>query len=72
MFLFDEKRKLTERRGSNDGPPAGCRERRNAENRRQTEIAEITLHEWARHFVKFQECAALRASQLNPAVKRRA
>lgn len=55
MFLFDEKRKLADRRISNEGPPPGIRERRTLADRRETEISEITLHEWTRHFLKYQE-----------------
>ncbi len=57
MFLFDEKRQRSERRTKDDGPPAGCRERRIAGDRRQTVIAEISLQEWTRYFLKFQEMA---------------
>lgn len=55
MFLFDEKRTQTDRRIRDDGPPVGCRERRSRSDRRQTIIAEITLQEWTRYFLKFQE-----------------
>lgn len=55
MFLFDEKRKQADRRIRDDGPPAGCRERRSLGDRRQVVIAEISLQEWTRHFLKFQE-----------------
>ena len=55
MFLFDEKRKLADRRISDEGPPSGIRERRTLADRRQTDISEITLHEWTRHFLKYQE-----------------
>ncbi len=55
MFLFDEKRQRSDRRIRDDGPPAGCRERRSLGDRRQTVIAEITLQEWTRYFLKFQE-----------------
>jgi hypothetical protein len=53
MSMFDEKRKLSDRRISNQGPPFARRERRTEDNRRQTLIAEISFHEWAAHFVKF-------------------
>ena len=55
MFLFDEKRQQSDRRIRDDGPPAGCRERRSLGDRRQTIIAEISLQEWTRHFLKFRE-----------------
>ena len=55
MFLFDEKRKLADRRIRDEGPPSGIRERRTLADRRQTDISEITLHEWTRHFLKYQE-----------------
>lgn len=55
MFLFDEKRKLADRRIRDEGPPPGTRERRTLADRRQTEIAEITLHEWTRYFLKYQQ-----------------
>jgi hypothetical protein len=55
MSLFDEKRKLTDRRAKDDGPPSGYRERRHRLNRRQIEIAEITFHEWIRHFLGFRK-----------------
>ena len=60
MFLFDEKRKQGDRRVNDQGPPAGCRERRSADERRQTEMAEISFHEWTRHFLKYQERALSR------------
>lgn len=60
MFLFDEKRKQSDRRTRDDGPPEGCRERRSANDRRQTVIAEITLQEWTRYFLKFQETGLAR------------
>ncbi len=59
MFLFDEKRGSGDRRVSDEGPPAGCRERRSLGDRRQTVIAEISLHEWASHFIKFKENSAV-------------
>ncbi len=55
MFLFDEKRETADRRVSDVGPPAGCRERRVVSDRRQMKIAEISFHEWTSHFLKFQE-----------------
>jgi len=55
MFLFDEKRKLAERRVADMGPPAGGRERRTQEDRRQTKIAEISFHEWTSHLVRYRE-----------------
>lgn len=55
MFLFNEKRNLTERRNRDNGPPSGCRERRVHEDRRQTKIAEITFHEWTAHFLRYRE-----------------
>ena len=61
MFLFEEKRKQPDRRIRNEGPPAGCRERRVQEDRRQTDIAEITLHEWTRQFLKYQQHAVTKA-----------
>jgi len=71
MFLFDEKRELSKRRTRDDGPPAGCRERRNTEDRRQTEIAEISLREWTRYFLKYQEYVAASASSRNATAKPR-
>lgn len=62
MLLFDEKRKLKERRNGDQGPPRGCRERRADENRRQTSIAEISFHEWTWHFLRFRERARARAA----------
>ena len=53
MSMFDEKRKRSDRRISNQGPSFARRERRTADDRRQTQIAEISFHEWAAHFVKF-------------------
>lgn len=61
MTLFDEKRKSDDRRCSNDGPPTGTRERRKARNRRQTVIAEITLNEWVKSYLKFQKRMAAKA-----------
>ena len=63
MFLFDEKRQQSDRRIRDDGPPAGCRERRSLGDRRQTIIAEISLQEWTRHFLKFRETIPSRPSQ---------
>ncbi len=55
MFLFDEKRKPGYRRIRDECPPSSIRERRTVADRRQTDISEITLHEWTRHFLKYQE-----------------
>ena len=55
MFLFDEKRKLSDRRIRDENPSSSIRERRTVADRRQTDISEITLHEWTRHFLKYQE-----------------
>jgi hypothetical protein len=55
MFLFDEKRALTDRRVSNDGPPLGSRERRVAHDRRQMNMAEIPFNEWAIELMKYQK-----------------
>ena len=55
MFLFDEKRKLADRRIRDESPSSSIRERRTVADRRQTDISEITLHEWTRHFLKYQE-----------------
>ena len=57
MFLFKEKRELTDRRVSDAGPPAGCRERRITSDRRQMKITEISFHEWTSHLLKYQERA---------------
>jgi hypothetical protein len=54
MSLFEEKRKSNDRRVRNDGPPPGCRERRSKRDRRQTEISEISFHEWTRYFLWFK------------------
>ncbi len=62
MFLFDEKRKLNERRMADRGAPAGRRERRAAEDRRQTSISEIPFSEWASHLVEFRKHAMARKS----------
>lgn len=61
MSLFDEKRKLADRRAQDDGPPSGYRERRHKLNRRQIEIAEITFHEWIKHFLGFRKKAAAKS-----------
>lgn len=61
MSLFDEKRKLAERRNGMAGPPMGCRERRVHEDRRQTKIAEISFREWTAHFLRFRERARIGA-----------
>jgi hypothetical protein len=58
MSLFDEKRKSVDRRVRNDGPPPGCRERRSKRDRRQTEISEISFHEWTRYLLRFKKRAA--------------
>jgi len=63
MFLFEEKRKMADRRIRDEGPPAGCRERRTTIDRRQTQIAEITLTEWTRHFQIFQEHTVAKKAQ---------
>ena len=57
MFLFDEKRKLKDRRVADTGAPAGCRERRTEADRRQTKISEISFSEWASHLVEFRKHA---------------
>jgi len=57
MSLFDEKRKLNDRRNRNDGPPLGIKQRRGESERRQTEIAEIPFSEWASHLVVFRKRA---------------
>ena len=54
MSLIDEKRKGAERRSRNDGPPRGLGERRIPQERRQTEMAEISYLEWASYFAKYQ------------------
>jgi hypothetical protein len=66
MSLFDEKRKSTDRRARNDGPPPGCRERRSKRDRRQTEISEISFHEWTRHLLRFKQRAAAKATAVPP------
>jgi hypothetical protein len=63
MSLFDEKRDLNDRRKRNDGPPPGTHERRSKKDRRQTAISEISLHEWARYFLKFEKHAAMKAAK---------
>ena len=60
MFLFDEKRKPNERRVADQGAPAGRRERRAEEDRRQTSISEISFSEWASHLVEFRKRAMAR------------
>jgi len=60
MFLFDEKRKLKDRRVADTGAPAGCRERRTEADRRQTKISEISFSEWASHLVEFRKHATAR------------
>ena len=54
MFLFDEKRKLNERRVADQGAPDGRRDRRGEEDRRQTWISEISFSEWASHLAAFR------------------
>ncbi|MFB0934306.1 MAG: hypothetical protein QMB52_00915 [Propionivibrio sp.] len=60
MFLFEEKRKLKDRRVADTGAPAGCRERRVEADRRQTKISEISFSEWASHLVEFRKHATAR------------
>ncbi|MDR2111670.1 MAG: hypothetical protein LBQ62_00965 [Candidatus Accumulibacter sp.] len=62
MTLFDEKRKSTDRRVKDDGPPPGYRERRVKKDRRQTEIAEISFHDWTLYLLKFKKRAAAKAA----------
>ncbi|MDR0576165.1 MAG: hypothetical protein LBI87_01160 [Candidatus Accumulibacter sp.] len=62
MPLFDEKRKSLDRRVWNDGPLPGNRERRSKKDRRQTQISEITFHEWALHLLRFKKYFATRAA----------
>jgi len=57
MSLYDEKRNRRDRRIANQGVPWGRRERRAYIDRRQMDIAEITLHEWALYWLKFREHA---------------
>lgn len=54
MTLFAEKRKLTDRRIHDDGPPSSQRERRQMADRRQVTIAEIPLSVWVAHVLRFQ------------------
>jgi hypothetical protein len=61
MSLFEEKRKSNDRRARDDGPPAGCRERRVKRDRRQTVISEISFHEWTRYFLRFKNHAMAKA-----------
>jgi hypothetical protein len=62
MSLFEEKRKLGDRRVRDDGPPPGCRERRvKKRDRRQTEISEISFHEWTRYFLRYKKHVAAKA-----------
>jgi hypothetical protein len=65
MSLFEEKRKSNDRRVRNDGPPPGCRERRGKRDRRQTEISEISFHEWTRYLLRFQKRAAVKAAAVS-------
>ena len=60
MFLFDEKRKLNERRVADQGAPDGRRDRRGEEDRRQTWISEISFSEWASHLAAFRKRALAR------------
>lgn len=60
MFLFEEKRKLKDRRIADEGVPAGRRERRVEADRRQTKISEISFSEWASHLVEFRKHATAR------------
>ena len=60
MFLFDEKRILTDRRESNDGPPLGRGERRVAHGRRQMNMVEISFNEWAIELVKYKKRSVTR------------
>jgi hypothetical protein len=62
MSLFDEKRDLSDRRKRNVGPPSGQRERRIKKDRRQTAITEISLHDWAQYFLKFEKRAKAKAA----------
>jgi hypothetical protein len=62
MPLFEEKRRRTDRRVRNDGPPPGCRERRIKRDRRQTEMHEISFHEWTKYLIRFKERAARKAA----------
>jgi hypothetical protein len=61
MSLFEEKRRMTDRRQRDDGPPLGSRERRGKRDRRQTAIYEISFHEWTRHFLRFKKRAMAKA-----------
>jgi hypothetical protein len=61
MSLFKEKRKSSDRRVRDDGPPPGCRERRvKKRDRRQTVISEISFHEWTRYFLRYKKHAAVK------------
>ncbi|MDR0380196.1 MAG: hypothetical protein LBI62_09725 [Candidatus Accumulibacter sp.] len=62
MSLFDEKRESSDRRVRSDGPPPGYRERRSRKDRRQTQISEISFHEWTRHFLRYKKHVAEKAT----------
>jgi hypothetical protein len=62
MPIYDEKRNKTDRRVRDDGPPSGCRERRNKRDRRQTEISEISFHEWTHYLLRFKKRAIAKAA----------
>jgi hypothetical protein len=62
MPLFKEKRKKTDRRQRDDGPPPGFRERRGKRDRRQTAISEISFHEWTRYFLRFKKRSMAKAA----------
>lgn len=59
--LFEEKRKMSDRRQRDDGPPLGCRERRGKRDRRQTAISEISFQEWTRYLLRFKKRAMEKA-----------
>lgn len=67
MSLIDEKRNRVDRRQRDDGPPRGFGERRQAADRRQTDIAEISYIEWATHFAKYQGVADSESEALKAA-----
>jgi hypothetical protein len=63
MPLFEEKRKQTDRRQRDDGPPLGCRERRIKKDRRQTDISEISFQEWTRYLLRFKRHTEAKAAR---------
>lgn len=51
----NERRKQTDRRNDELGPPNGWKERRRNVERRKPEVSEITFREWVISLVEWEE-----------------